>query len=163
MRKFTSVLAMALLGLGLASCATEPGPTFTEADRAEIQATTEAVLEIANTTGDHTAYGNLYYAPDVVMMPPNREAVRGREAVIAWQHEMAPYESLQYTQVEVDGAGDMAYVYGNYTLTMPAAEGEEPMQDRGKYIEIWRRQPDGSWKVTLGVFNSDLPLPAEGT
>jgi hypothetical protein len=30
------------------------------------------------------------------------------------------------------------------------------MTDKGKYVTIWRIQSDGSWKVTEGVFNSDL-------
>jgi ketosteroid isomerase-like protein len=33
------------------------------------------------------------------------------------------------------------------------------VEDRGKYLEIWKRQADGSWKVALDIFNSDLPLP----
>ena len=42
-------------------------------------------------------------------------------------------------------------------MTLPGVEG--PIPDHGKYIEIWRRQSDGSWKVALDIFNSDLPLP----
>jgi len=35
-----------------------------------------------------------------------------------------------------------------------------PIEDRGKYLTIWRKQADGSWMVHRGTFNSDLPLPA---
>ena len=35
--------------------------------------------------------------------------------------------------------------------------------DRGKYLEVWKKQADGKWKVVADMFNSDLPLapPAE--
>jgi ketosteroid isomerase-like protein len=65
---------------------------------------------------------------------------------------------MQFDQVEVDGAGDIAYVYGKYSMTITSEEGE-PVQDSGKYIEIWKRQADGTWKVSLDIFNSDLPIP----
>jgi uncharacterized protein (TIGR02246 family) len=119
----------------------------------------EEALAISNTSGDLVQYANLYYAPDAVVMPPNGEAVRGRDAIIAWNENFPPYDDLQFTQVEVDGSGDMAYVYGTYSMAMTVSEGEEPANDRGKYIEIWRRQADGSWKVALDIFNSDMPLP----
>jgi ketosteroid isomerase-like protein len=148
-----------LLGLMGISCSTGAPPGFTEADRAQIRTTMESALEISNTSGDLVEYANLYYAPDAIVMPPNEEAVRGREAIIAWNESFPPYEDLQFTQVEVDGARDIAYVYGTYTMVMVGSEMGEPVTDRGKYIEIWRRQGDGSWKVALDIFNSDMPLP----
>jgi ketosteroid isomerase-like protein len=148
------------LGLMLTACTTEPPPPgFTDADRALIRTTMEEALEISNTTGDFVQYGNLYYAADAVVMPPNGEAVRGREAIMEWNEAFPPYDDLRFTQVEVDGCGDIAYVYGTYAMVMTVPEGEQPVNDRGKYIEIWRRQADGSWKVALDVFNSDMPLP----
>jgi ketosteroid isomerase-like protein len=38
--------------------------------------------------------------------------------------------------------------------------GAAPIENRGKYIEIWRKQADGSWKILRDVYSSDLPLPA---
>ena len=36
-----------------------------------------------------------------------------------------------------------------------------PIEDKGKYIEIWRKQKDGKWKCTADIFNSDLSLVEE--
>jgi ketosteroid isomerase-like protein len=36
----------------------------------------------------------------------------------------------------------------------------KPMKDRGKFIEVWKKQADGKWKVVADMFNSDIPLPA---
>jgi ketosteroid isomerase-like protein len=66
--------------------------------------------------------------------------------------------NIEFNQVEMDGAGDMAYVYGTYSMMLAMPGMEEPVPDHGKYIEIWRRQEDGSWRLARDIFNSDLPL-----
>ena len=122
-----------------------------------IREATAVAMQMGRETTDWVAYTEHYYAPEAVVLPPNTEAVRGREEIISFFDAFPPITDFQFDQVEVGGARDIAYVYGRYSLTM-AAEGEEPVQDTGKYIEIWKRQPDGSWKVALNIFNSDLPL-----
>ncbi len=37
-------------------------------------------------------------------------------------------------------------------------EGMPPVQETGKYIEIRRKQEDGSWLLAVDIFNSDTPL-----
>jgi ketosteroid isomerase-like protein len=34
------------------------------------------------------------------------------------------------------------------------------MEDRGKLVEVWKKQLDGTWKTVTDIFNSDLPPPA---
>lgn len=46
-----------------------------------------------------------------------------------------------------------------YKLAMSGAKGA-PVEDRGKYIEVWKKQTDGKWKCAVDMVNSDLPLPA---
>jgi ketosteroid isomerase-like protein len=29
--------------------------------------------------------------------------------------------------------------------------------DRGKYLAVWKKQADGSWKIEADMWNSDLP------
>jgi ketosteroid isomerase-like protein len=33
----------------------------------------------------------------------------------------------------------------------------EQRQDHGKYVEVWKKQPDGSWKCVIDMYNSDVP------
>lgn len=62
----------------------------------------------------------------------------------------------QLTQEKLGGgmseAGDLAYSYGKYTLTRP----ETP--ERGHYLQIWRADPSGAWKIALDF---QTPLPNE--
>ena len=51
------------------------------------------------------------------------------------------------------------YSIGTYELSFTDPKGRL-IKDHGKYVTIWHTQADGSWKVALDIFNSDLPLPA---
>ena len=62
----------------------------------------------------------------------------------------------QTAKVEVAGSGDLAYSRGVYQLNMNDAQGK-PMTEKGKYLTIWKKQSDGSWKVAVDQFNSDMP------
>ncbi len=101
------------------------------------------------------------YTEDAVFMAPNAPAVEGRAAIRAW---LEPFPPIEYegTVVEIDGRGDLAFVRGNYSETYTVEGAPEPIHHAGKYVEIWRRQPDGSWLIAVEIWNSDLPLPEEG-
>ena len=60
------------------------------------------------------------------------------------------------TKVEVARSGELAYVTGTYELSETDAGGK-PSTDKGKYLEVWKKQPDGNWKCAIDMFNSDLP------
>jgi ketosteroid isomerase-like protein len=36
----------------------------------------------------------------------------------------------------------------------------KPVNDRGKYVEVWEKQADGKWKCGADIWNSDLPASA---
>jgi ketosteroid isomerase-like protein len=63
------------------------------------------------------------------------------------------------TKVEVTKAGDLAYVSGTYEETLTDAR-VKPGKDRGKYLEIFKKQADGTWKCIRDIWNSDLPASA---
>jgi ketosteroid isomerase-like protein len=65
----------------------------------------------------------------------------------------------QPTKVEVARSGGLAFAQGTYEMTMTGPQGS-PVTDRGKYIDVWKKQADGAWKVVADIFNSDMPLPA---
>jgi ketosteroid isomerase-like protein len=55
----------------------------------------------------------------------------------------------------VSSAGDLGYTYGAYELRSVASSTES-----GSFLHIWRRSPNGSWRIVLDLLN---PTPASGT
>jgi ketosteroid isomerase-like protein len=106
-----------------------------------------------------------YYSDDAIVMPPNAPAAATKEAIRnAWKELLAsPGAAISWktTKVEVAQSGDIAYTSGTYELTMNDASGK-PVPDRGKYLEVWKKQAGGKWKCLMDIWNSDLPAaPAE--
>jgi uncharacterized protein (TIGR02246 family) len=104
-----------------------------------------------------------YYAESAVVMPPNASAATTKESIrSAWKEMLtAPGAAISWkaTKVEVAKSGDLAYVSGTYEETMTDASGK-PIKDRGKYVEIFKKQADETWKVVADIWNSDLPASA---
>src|SRR5690242_402761 len=104
-----------------------------------------------------------YYSDDALILPPNMAAIQGKQGGRAmWQGMFSvPGFGGGWTAsiVEVARSGDLAYVTGTYELSETDSSGK-PATDKGKYLEVWKKQPDGSWKCALDMFNSDLPSEA---
>jgi ketosteroid isomerase-like protein len=98
--------------------------------------------------------------PSGRILPPNAPIVTGQEGARAMVSEMFAMPGLSFswdvTRVEVAESADLGYTAGTYDMTFNDAQGN-PVADRGKFVTVWRRQADGSWKVVEDVFNSDLP------
>ena len=103
-----------------------------------------------------------YYTEDsLVVLPPNSPIVIGKEAARELNRSMIsmPGYSVKWKpdKVEVARSGDIGYVIGSYELTVNDSNGV-PTIDKGKYVEIWKKQTDGSWKVAVEMLNSNLPI-----
>ena len=130
---------------------------LTDEDVAAIKASTEAYVQ-AMRSKDWAALAALY-TEDAVWMPPNQPMVRGRAAIQAWNEAYPPVTEFNLTIEEIDGFGNLAYVRGASSTTMEPEGAPEPIRSTGKYIEIRRKQQDGSWLISIDIFNSALPLP----
>src|SRR5438309_4997048 len=88
-----------------------------------------------------------YYAESAVVMPPNASAATTKESIrSAWKEMLTtPGAAISWkaTKVEVAKSGDLAYVSGTYDETMTNASGNS-MKDHGKYVEIFKKQADGT-------------------
>ena len=130
--------------------------SLSEEDKTTIRNQTAAFATAINAKDWATATAT--YADDAVFMPTNGEAMTGPANVQAWMAAYPPFSNFVYTSVEVDGIGDLAYNRGTYELDLTPPGATAPIHDKGKFLEILRRQPDGSWKVIRDIFNSDLPV-----
>ena len=57
---------------------------------------------------------------------------------------------------DLEEHGDTAIEVGSYTLDIQP-EGGNLITDIGKYVVVFKRQADGSWKLATDIFNSDMP------
>lgn len=152
MKRISPVAACVVL-LVMAACQA-PGPaTLSQEDIAGIEATSQAWME-AVSAGDWAAL-SATYTEDAVLLPPNEPAVPGRSDIEAWFEALPPVSDFNLETVEIEGLGDVAFVRGSYTLTM-THEGMDAVADTGKYIEVRRKQADGSWLIYRDIFSSNL-------
>jgi ketosteroid isomerase-like protein len=64
--------------------------------------------------------------------------------------------SFAADEVVVERSGDLAYETGAYTLTMSAPDGE-PATQKGHYVDVWKKNDQGEWKVAVDAPVSDPP------
>ncbi len=138
--------------LALSSCQPPAPAALTAADLQAAEALGPQFVE-AIRAGDMAAVGRLY-ADDAVLLPPNSPAVRGPAAIQEFFTAFPKVAELSLVTERIEGVGGLAYVHGRYVLQV-AIEGA-PV-DSGKYLDVRKKQPDGSWKYVADMFSSDLP------
>lgn len=100
-----------------------------------------------------------FYTEDAIMFPPNSDMARGREQIEAQLKkdiEQLGAKDLTLHTMDVQVSGDTAYEAGHYTITVQPP-GAGPLQDEGKYLVVWKRQADESWKLQRDIWNTSKP------
>jgi len=148
MRRSLFVL-IAATGLSI-GCAQSVNP---EQGRAALMS---ADRDWSQTTKDLDKFAS-FVAPDASVYIPGMPIVKGETAIKDTLKQMfsAPGFSLQWTatKAEISSSGDVGYTAGTYQIG----------PEKGKYVTVWKKQADGSWKVTEDIFNADAPpAPATG-
>jgi uncharacterized protein (TIGR02246 family) len=99
------------------------------------------------------------WTDDGISMPPNTPAVIGKKQIKAGiQSEF----ELYYTKIacsieEIRVARDWAFVRGTYKQSITPKVGSKTIKMNGKYISVYERQVDGSWKLARDCFNYNAP------
>ena len=100
-----------------------------------------------------------HFAEDAVLMAPGKPSATGKDAVRAYYQsifdEYEPELDSHYEEVEV--SGDLAYGRGFATVRLTPKAGGEPLASTAKYLNILKRQPDGTWKTTHDIWNGNKP------
>lgn len=165
MRSNIVVSVLVAFALVWMACAPrQPEPVAEETAKAEVEAALNSLREAyvtATNAGDAAGVANLF-AEDAMRMAPNAPAEVGREAIQSGlQASFDTYaNNLTASTDEIEVAGDWAFSRGSYTITLTPKAGGQPTEDAGKWLNVSKRQPDGSWKITRHIWNSNNPLPA---
>ncbi len=104
-----------------------------------------------------------FFADDAVYLPTFEPRVEGKKAIMESFRPLFDDHTLKLTWIplraEVSVSGELGWTTGSYELTRLDETGA-PHVRRGKYVTIWHRQADGSWKAVLDGGNPDTPPPA---
>ena len=107
-----------------------------------------------------------FYSSDAIVLPPNGAAITTKDGIHdMWKQIIRDMQSMSWkaTRVEVAKSGDLGYITGAYEMSIKDETGKL-INDKGKYLEVWKKQSDGSWKCSADMFSSDLPAtPAAPT
>ncbi len=96
---------------------------------------------------------------NATLLPPNAPLAQGREAIHAVISDLEAMPGFSVTwepnAAEVGSGGDLGYTIGSYQMKMEGPDG--PMTIDGKYLTVWQKQADGTWRVIADMFNANGP------
>lgn len=100
------------------------------------------------------------YADDAISMPSYEPMHEGIASIRKANQEMMKsgmkVTAFEPVTLKVMVSGDMITEIGTYKISMSIPGMEAPMNDHGKYITIWEKQKDGSLKVKVDTWNTDV-------
>jgi len=152
---------VALLAL-MTACSSNV-PTSQNADVAAVRSVEIAwVKDIATKDVDKFAS---YYSDDASVLLPNQMMITGKDNIKAALKPMLADPNFALTFQSTRGvaskSGDFVYVIGTYSMTSSSPRDQKPVTDQGKYLTVFKKQADGSWKAAADMVNSDLPAISE--
>jgi uncharacterized protein (TIGR02246 family) len=153
-------LALATLANGCSTAPT-PAPDTRDADIQAVKQVAAAWIQDMNTKDPDKFVS--YLTDDATALYPGAGTLKGKAAIrSAIAAYFADPKNISWQGVETltvaSKGSDMVYTEGTYTLTMTNLKTKKPMTDKGKYLTIFVKQADGSWKAVADTFNSDSAM-----
>ena len=122
--------------------------------RDSIEATVKTLSDSLN--GGDAAAVAAHYTDDAAVLPPDAARIDGREGIQSvWQALFdADVRDVALTTQEVDVFGDVANEVGTISATAPGEDGGR-VQLVGKYVAVWKRGGDDTWRLHRDIWNFD--------
>ncbi|MCH8000305.1 MAG: DUF4440 domain-containing protein [Proteobacteria bacterium] len=119
---------------------------------------TDARFAEAFNRGDLAAVVALHTA-DALILGPDSPAERGGQAVEEGFKEMLDtgWKNIEFGSVQIGSGGDLGYHVGTLAVDVPT-EGGSVQRVTGKFLDIYKPDAAGSWKIHVTMFNFDAPL-----
>jgi len=151
-----SLAALLTIGIGLVAACAPPDASRSDQVEAEIRAALESWA--ASLAAGDVEQSMTFVADDVVLVPPGEARAVGRDSVEAWTTRMVNSFTLDSVVVElseVRAVGDWAVSTGDWVIR--ASVGGQEFENTSRFVVMWERQADGSWKVTYDIWNFRWP------
>lgn len=144
--------------VALTGCATPPHEVANKQAEAvrDIRAAEEtAIRAFGNRDAGQSAS---MYAPNASLMLTNMPLVAGAEIGPLLKQMMADPNfamTFQTAKIEAPISGEFGYSRGTYTMTLTDPKSKKVLRESGKYLTVYARQADGSWKIVDDINNPD--------
>ncbi len=100
-----------------------------------------------------------FYADDIISLPSYQPMMEGKEALknamMMDENSGNKFTKFQLSSKKVLLQGNLLVDIGTYDMSMDIMGMDAPYNDQGKYVTIYEKQDDGSWKIQVDTWNSD--------
>jgi ketosteroid isomerase-like protein len=155
-------VSAAVVAFALTSCASPPADKDASPPAGK-DAIARTLTQLDDDWSRAAATGNAdsvaaYYAEDAIAYPPDAAVAVGRAAAQrVWASYFADSTFTISWKTEHAGAsssGDLGFTSGTYEDSFKRPDGTL-VEEKGKYLCVWEKQPDGSWKAVHDMWNTD--------
>lgn len=157
-----NALALLLVGLALA-CAAEDDEITRRAE-VDVEAVEAMVVELDRVTGEGDLEALLgFLTDDFVSLPPGEPPIVGKEAFRS--HHQPLFEAFELDivrqPVETTALGEAVIQWGNGIGSFRPKGGGDAIPLDQKYLYVFKKQSDGSFKIWRAIFNDNAPADVE--
>ena len=159
-RRLVGAWLVVATGMIVPACDQEPSEPTISVTQYEAE-----LIEVDRAFARSMAEGGLdawvqHFAPEGAMISGQGE-ITGEPYIRAAMAPVLTDSTVAFTwspqRARVAESGELGYTVGDYRISRRDSTGQvAETLDRGKYVSIWRRQPDGTWKVVADIGSSAL-------
>lgn len=156
LRRALFPIAALLLGFPLVACE----EVESREDRRALMAVDKDFAERVEKQGFRVM--EEFYDEDAVYMPSFAPTLEGRDTILESYRPYYDSTTMKLawtpTRAEVSRSRDMGWTIGTYVFTRQDDKGNTVVRN-GRYVTIWKKQHDGTWKAVLDGGSPDEPAP----
>jgi len=157
MKPFT-LATVVLFHIILISCSRPNGPAQPDYSQ-DVEAINALLAEHIEAVNSGDVDANLAgMSKDLIYMPPGQALMRGRDTLEPLLRSFYDSFDAEINMIpeETVVAGDWAFQWGLFSgIQKPLAGGDSTVLN-GKYMYIYQRQPDRTWRIARDIYNSNV-------
>ncbi len=160
MKKLLMIIPLVILLCFTFGC--QQGEEVAEEPEVDVEADIQAIKdfteewEVAYNADDIDKLMSLY-ADNSLRIPANQPPVIGKEAIRgSFQQEFDEFTHEEEDVLEdVEVSCDLAFARGAWKNILTPRAGGESRTVNGNWLEILKKQPDGSWKIIIEMWSDE--------